>query len=40
MRWSRYLTNALEMLVAEMQLWSIEPQCSWAEETGGSTGHR
>jgi hypothetical protein len=32
---SRYLTNALSILAAELQLWGIEPQEGWEEETRG-----
>ena len=31
---SRYLTNVLSMLMAELQLWNIEPQASWTDDAG------
>ena len=31
---SRYLTNILSMLMAELQLWDIEPQASWTDDPG------
>jgi hypothetical protein len=30
---SRYLTNAVNILAAELQAWGIEPQEGWIEET-------
>jgi hypothetical protein len=30
---SRYLTNAINILAAELQAWGIEPQDSWIKET-------
>jgi hypothetical protein len=31
---SRYLTNTLSMLAAELQLWDVEPQENWSQEAG------
>jgi hypothetical protein len=30
---SRYLTNALNILAAELQMWGVEPQAGWGEAT-------
>jgi hypothetical protein len=32
---SRYLTNTLNMLAAELQLWGAEPQQDWASDYPG-----
>jgi hypothetical protein len=29
---SRYLTNSLNMLAAELELWGVEPQHNWADQ--------
>lgn len=32
---SRYLTNVLGILAAELQLWGVQPQEGWEEDTRG-----